>query len=89
MAAAMDVRARRLSKIETAWKTVEVVNSLLKLLMVPDLKASGVQEESFGKLAEIAMKNIGTVDNPRKMSKEGFTEILTNAYQNKFINKSK
>jgi alcohol dehydrogenase len=89
MAAAMDVRARRLSKIETAWKTVEVVNSLLKLLMVPDLKESGVQEESFDKLAEIAMKNVGTADNPRKMSKEGFTEILANAYQNKFINKSK
>jgi alcohol dehydrogenase len=89
MAAAMDVRTRRLSTIETAWKSIEVVNTLLKLLMVPDLKESGVQEESFGKLAEIAMKNIGTVDNPRKMTAQGFTDILKNAFHGKFITNPK
>jgi alcohol dehydrogenase class IV len=89
MAAAMDIRTRRLSKIETAWKSIEVVNTLLKLLMMPGLKESGVREDSFDKLAEIAMQNVGTVDNPRKMTAQGFVDILKNACHGKFITNPK
>ena len=89
MAAVLDIKIRQLSKIEIAWKSVEVVNILVKLLMLPDLKESGVREDSFGKLAEIAMKNLGTVDNPRKMTAQGFMDILENAYHGKFITNPK
>jgi alcohol dehydrogenase class IV len=87
MAAAMETRSHKLLKIETAWKSIDVVNRLLKVMMVPGLKDSGVREDSFGKLAEIAMQNLGTVDNPRKMTTQGFEEILKNAYRGQFINK--
>jgi alcohol dehydrogenase len=89
IARAMNIKSGAMSKIEIAWKTIEMVITLLMLLKVPPLKDLAVEEASFNHLAEIAMKNLGTVDNPRKMSKEGFKEILTNAYQNTFINKSK
>jgi len=34
----------------------------------------------FADLSGIAMGNLGTVDNPRKMTAAGFEEILNSAY---------
>lgn len=85
IAYAMNIKSDGLSQIEIAWKSIEVVITLLNLLKVPTLKDLAVAEASFDHLAETAMKNLGTVDNPRKMSKKGFVEILQNAYYNKFI----
>jgi len=84
---AMNINSEGLSLMEIAWKTIEVVMTLLKLLKVPSLKDLAIEKTSFDHLAEIAMQNLGTMDNPRKMSKEGFTEILTNAYHHRFITK--
>jgi alcohol dehydrogenase len=85
IAHAMNIKSDGLSQIEIAWKSIEVVIRLLNMLKVPSLKDLAVEEARFDHLAETAMKNLGTVDNPRKMSKEGFAEILQNAYYNKFI----
>jgi alcohol dehydrogenase len=69
-----------LSKMEAAEKAVAAVQHLNRMLDIPDFKDLGVEKSSFTNLSKIAMKNLGTVDNPRKMTVAGFEEILNSAY---------
>lgn len=69
-----------LTEIEAAEKAVTAVQRLNCILDLPALKDLGVEESSFADLSKIAMKNLGTVDNPRKMTEAGFEEILNSAY---------
>ncbi len=70
-----------LSKMDAAEKAVAAVQRLNRILDLPTLKDLGVEERSFAGLSKIAMENLGTVDNPRKMTAAGFEEILNSAYR--------
>lgn len=80
IAKAMGENTVGLSKMEAAEKAVTAVQHLNRMLDIPDLKDLGVEKRSFTNLSKIAMKNLGTVDNPRKMTVAGFEEILNSAY---------
>ncbi|CEO88983.1 iron-containing alcohol dehydrogenase [Syntrophaceticus schinkii] len=80
IAKAMGQDIAGLDVFEAANKSVIAVKKLSKLVNIPDLKSVGVKEKDFETICDIAMKNLGTPDNPRKMTKEGFMEVLTNAY---------
>lgn len=80
IAKAMGENTVGLSKMEAAEKAVAAVQHLNRMLDIPDFKDLGVEKSSFTNLSKIAMKNLGTVDNPRKMTVAGFEEILNSAY---------
>jgi alcohol dehydrogenase len=80
IAKAMGENIADLSQMDAAEKAVAAVQRLNRILDLPALKDLGVEEGSFADLSKIAMENLGTVDNPRKMTAAGFEEILNSAY---------
>ncbi len=79
----MGINIERQDVIEAAYKSVEGVKRLARLIDIPDLKTIGVKKEDFGLISLIAQRNLGTPYNPRKMTEEGYLKILEKAYEGK------
>ncbi len=80
IAKAMGENISGLTEMDAAEKAVKAVQRLNSILDLPSLKNLGIEKNSFAGLSKIAMKNLGTIDNPRKMTETGFEEILNSAY---------
>lgn len=85
MARAMAAASEGMPVAAAAGKAVETVAGLLRVLQVPTLRTLKVARERFDALSDIAMHNLGTLDNPRKMTKQDFITVLENAYHERFI----
>jgi alcohol dehydrogenase len=69
-----------IAAIDASERAVSAVSNLSARLNIPHLKDIGVREDDFSVIADIAMKNLGTPDSPRTMTKDGFVEILYSAW---------
>lgn len=85
IAKAMGENVNRFPKMEAARKSVEGVTNLSRTLRIPTLKSIGIKEQDFEKISTIALTNVSVENNPRKMTLEGFEEILKNAYKLKTL----
>lgn len=69
-----------LSPMEAAEKAVSAVKRLVKDLEIPSLNSYDIDPESFPRLAEDAVKEAATKDNPRHTSVEDAIHLYQKAY---------
>ncbi len=68
---------------EGAAAAVAAVKRLAAEVNLPSFASLGVKESDFEPLAEMSVKNISTMSNPRPMGKEDYLEVLRRAYAGK------
>lgn len=70
-----------LSKIDVARLSIEGTRELLNdLNIAEDIKSMGVTEESISVLAELAMKDNCTSNNPRSINTGGYKQLYYKLY---------
>ncbi len=69
------------SKEEGARIAVEKVQTLARLLKLPNFDELDIAPEDFEQLAELSVKNISTQSNPRPMGQEDYVEVFKRAYK--------
>ncbi len=81
VARALGVDVAGLSNVEAGLKAAAWLKQLLADFRMPSLAQIGLEKAQFGLYSEIAMGVVCTPDNPRKLTPEGFTEILEAAWR--------
>ena len=80
IAVAFGENIKGLSPMDAAAKAVSAVKRLVKDLEIPSLKSYNIDPDSFPRLAEDAVKEAATRDNPRHTSVEDAIRLYQKAY---------
>ncbi len=84
IAKAMGENVNGLSLWDAARKSIDGVINLSRILRIPTLKDIGIKEQDFEEIAGVAMADLTSEANPRRMTPEDMMEILRDAYRDKF-----
>ena len=82
LAAAMGETIDGMSTGDAANKAIQAIRTISRQVGIPEnLKVLGVKPEDFADMAENAMRDVCSLTNPRKATKEQIIEIYRRAYE--------
>jgi 1,3-propanediol dehydrogenase len=77
----MGVATEDMGVTEAAQAAVTAVKQMADSLDIHKLKDTGIRPEDFDTIADVAMQNLGTPGNARKMTRESFIHVIEETYE--------